>query len=281
MNNILKKAELSSDALFSIAAKWFFIAAISFIFVMLFHQFLVGGLSRFLGYETHIHFAKVESLPHYDAYWSTGRVLILYALPGMFIFLISIVLLNYLYFGGTAVTIGKWIAFWVMVFCVLVPTTLLSISFFYTFDPANTLFQGFAVLVYWFRSSVLTCVLFIILSWGINLVFGFICAHILFDMMPILIRKRGKAPRVKLLASFYYPIIIIFILSAVISIPHGFAFFIAMFLHAVLWLPGFYFINPTVQSEGELKMAILKPYYIFGFLIIIVLLAIIIRTFLY
>jgi len=280
MADTVEKKELSSGEIFSLAAQWFLIAAFSFLFVALFHQFLAGGISYGIGYQTHIHIAKVESLPHYDSYWSTGRVLALYAFPGLFLLLVSIVLLNSLLLGSNTVTIGKWIRFWIMVFCVLMTTTLMSISFFNTLDPQNTLFQGCAVLVYWFRSSVFGATLFILVSGAINLIFGFVSARVLFDLMPILIKKRGKSARTKLLASFYYPVLAIFPLVILISFPHYWFFFVVMLFHAVLWLPGLYFIDPSTLRRGEIMISASNNYMAYTLLGAIIVISVLIRIFL-
>jgi hypothetical protein len=274
------KKELTSNEIFSHATKWFFTATFSFVIVVLFHQFLLGGISHILGYQTHIKIGKVESLPHYDVYWSSNRVLLLYAFPGFLLLVLSGILLINMLFGDSTVTLGRWLRFWLMVFCVLMSTTLMTISFFYTLDPANTLFQGFAVLVYWYRMGLVGSITLILLASALNLLFGFLMAPVLFDLMPILIRKRGKSPRSKVMASFFYPIFFIFPIAIAISFPHYHSIFLVMFFLSCLWMPGFYLMNPGTLKRADVMVKPSSPYYVFLFIAITAIIIALIRTYL-
>lgn len=63
---------------------------VSFVIVNTTHQFVQGSMSRGMGYETKVSFTRVDSLPKVNKYWSSKRVLVLYALPVVGLLLTSV-----------------------------------------------------------------------------------------------------------------------------------------------------------------------------------------------
>ena len=273
-------ARLSYSDIKSQAAKWYLTAALAFLVVVLLHQFLLGAISYDLGYETHIHISRVDSLPHTSIAWSTDTVAALYIFPCILLLLASFIVLMKLFYGDQAVTVKRWFLFWFMVFSVLMASALMSISFLYKLDATESLFQGFAVFVSWIGSGLMAPLLIFLVSSSINLLFGFYSARILFNLMPILIRKRGKPARVKVMAAFFYPVFALFLFAMLLTFPKYHYFFVVMFMHTALWFPGLFFINPTTLPRSNLKMAVSKNYDLYILVTVVTLIAILIQVFL-
>ena len=249
---------------------WVFFAALAFICVILFYQFLVSGISLALGYETHIHFGKVESLPHRIDYWSNTRVLILYFFPPVLLLVVGIGILGVLLLGSPKINFWTWFRFWLMVFSLLFSTTLLSLSFYSWAAASKPVFQGFAVIVRWYGLTYIWSVIFASFAVILNFAVGFACSYILINVAPgdFMVKKGKRYPRKIVLTSFVYTILFVFVVSMILSYPDSINLFLIMFGQSILWLPGLLNItNESLRkrkiSRNKLEIMSFTPYKLF------------------
>ena len=238
---------LFSKKAFKGLLNWLFIGVLSFIAVVLLHQLTIGAISLALGYETHIHFGKVDSFPQVNRFWSGTRVLALYALPSVGLIMASAFMLIALLFAPKGDINWRWVAFWLMIVAVLLGTTLMSISLISELIVNGSLFQGFAVVTRWFGLSIYWSIALLILSGVINIAFGFLCSEVLLNLAPsdFIIRDERNSPRTVVINTFVYPMLLLFPVAIALSYPGHFFFFVVMFFHACLWLPGLLNISET------------------------------------
>jgi hypothetical protein len=275
-----RKNPVSKTALHRLLS-WYFIAALAFIGVVLFHQFMVGTVSYLLGYQTHIHFGKVDSLPAINRFWSSTRVLALYALPSALLLFLSLFILLALLFAPKNEIEWRWTAFWVMVFSALMGTTELSISLISALTSKGSLYQGYAVITSWFGLSLTWSIGFIILSGLINISFGFICSPALLDLAPpdFIVKKISNTHREIVLNTFVYPILLLVPIAALLSYPGYLSFFAVMFFHACLWFPGLFSESKASVNKRRSRGKSLESHSNYLLVGLTVLLVIIIRIF--
>ena len=213
-----------------------------------------------LGYDTHIHFGKVESMPHDVKFWNGNRVLILYLMPPLVFLFISIFLLGGLLYGRQTVNGWRWFRFWFMVFSVLLSTTLMTLSLFSVFTTKGSLFQGFSVVCYWYGLPLICPIILIILSGVINFGLGFLCAPVLLHLAPEDSAKEWKKrPSRVVLYSFILPVAALFFLALVLSFPGYCLFFDVLFVHACLWLPGLFTASTASLRDRRSSTRTIKP----------------------
>jgi hypothetical protein len=256
-----KKYTFSREG-FGLLLSWFFFATIMFILVVMSHQLAVGILSHFMGYETHIYFGKVDSSSHLNKFWSSTRVVLLYAFPTLLLLLISGILLAGFYWSPRQLNIWRWLRFWVMVFAALFSTTMLSLPLITTILEKGSLYQGFVVIFHWFGASGGWAIFLFAVSVIANFTVGFLCSPILTYLAPpdFMVRKGKKHPRRIVMNSFVLVILLIFPISIFLSSPFFRTFFIVMFIHAILWLPGLFNINNQSLINRSSRKNIIQPY---------------------
>jgi len=252
-----KQYTFSKEA-FQLYLKWLCFAALAFIAVVVLNELLIGTISYALGYVTHVFFGRVESSPHYNVYWNNIRVLALYAFPPLFILLVAIILVGIVAFGPLAMNTATWFRFWFMFFSMLLSTTLLTLTLFSTMTANSSLFQGFAILTYWFGIPELVSIILIIISLLLNFAAGFLCSRSFFYIAPsdFMIKEGKRYPRKIVITAFIYAVLIVFGIAIGLSYPNYWSFFAIMFFHACLWLPGFF----TISAESVMKRASKKKF---------------------
>ena len=248
---------------------WFFLAALAFIVVVLFYQLIIGLISLGLGYQTHVHFGKVDTMPYYNRYWSNSRVLALYAFPAIFFLFVTAFVLCALLFAPEEGN-WRWVAFWVMVFSALLSSSLLSMSLISAMVARGSLYQGFAVVSSWFGLSSAWSISFITLAGFINIALGFVCSPVLLKLAPpdFILRKEKKSPMGIVINSFICPIILLFPIAILLSYPGYGSFFAVMFAHFLFWLPGLFTISLAKvgerRSRGKTTPETYSSYWLVG-----------------
>ena len=232
---------------------WFFFAALAFMSVMVLYQTFVAGISVVLGYETHIHIGKVDSLPHSIDYWSNTRVLLLYFFPPMFLLAVGLSMMAVLLFGSPKVNYWTWYRFWFMLFCILFASTLMSLSFYSWTQVTRSLFQGFAVIVRWYGLTYIWSVLSVAFSIILNFSIAFAGSYIL---IPIargdFMTRRGKRHRREIvMTSFISTLLCVFVISVIIGYPGNVKLFTIMFSHSILWIPGLLNISDEAMRRRK------------------------------
>ena len=257
----IKKYTYSSDA-FQLLVKWFLLSTLAFIAVVLFHQLLVASMSYVLGYETRIHFGKVESLPHLTEYWGSNRVLLLYAFPAVLLLTISGLLMAGFWFGPQKVSSWTWFKFWLMVFSLLLATTLMSLSLFSMLAVKGGLFQGFAVVTHWYGMSFFWTMIFVILSIILNFSFGFLSSSVLLYLAPadFMIKEGKRHPQKIVLNAYVYTLLLLYPIAIALSFPRYWSFFSIMFIYACLWLPGLFNISNDSLRKRQARKENLESY---------------------
>ena len=242
-----------SKEAFQLYLKWLCFATLAFIVVILLNELLVGTISRVLGYVTHVFFGRVESLPHYNVYWNNIRVLALYMFPPLVILMVGVILLGIIAFGPLVMNTATWFRFWVMFFAVLLGTTLLTLTLFSTMTANSSLFQGFAIVTYWFGLPELVSIIIVILSFLLNFAAGFLCSRALFYIAPsdFMIKEGKRYPKKIIITSFIYTVLFVLLIAIGLSYPDYWSFFAIMFFHACLWLPGLL----TISTESVMNRA--------------------------
>jgi hypothetical protein len=251
------KQDSFSKESFQQSINWFFCAALAFMIVIMLHQFFVGSISYILGYVTKVHFGKIESLPHYDVYWNSTRVVAMYAIPTFLLLLLAGVCIASCLFGSQGVNIWMWLRFWIMVFSLLLGTTLMTLALCSTLSVSGSLYQGFGVIVHWFDLHIFWSILLITLAIALNFGFGLASSAIIMYLAPsdFMIKKGKKHPQKIVLNSFIYTMIFVFLIALAFSVPSYWQFFFVMFFLSLFWLPGLFIIsNDTLRkraSRGE------------------------------
>jgi len=229
---------------------WMFFAVLAFISVVLLYQLLMGAMSYKLGYDTRIHFGKVDSLPQSSRYWSSARVMVLYALPALFFIFLGVFLMAVQVFNRGEVSRLKWFLFWVSVFSTVLGTTLMSLAPVPGLSAPFSTFQGFAVVVTWFHLAFYWAIAFILLAVTINLVMGLVCSQFLIKLSPRSITvKKDRDSKEIVKVSFLYPVVLVLGISFLAAYPGSFAFFIVFFIHTCLWLPGLMYTNSKALTR--------------------------------
>lgn len=264
---------------------WYFVASISFILAIVIYQILVAVMSKALGYTVDFHFGKVDTLPHSHAYWSGGRVLVLFSIPSLFMMVLSAFFSIGLLGETPVVTIAIWLRFWFVFFGTLIGTTLLTLSLFPKFlssSGGSYFHQGFSVIASWFDLSELWVLLLFSLSVIINLVMGFVMSSSFFYLSPsdnMIRHVQKKYPTRTIVKSFLYTVFLTFGVSVILSYPDYFKFFIVLFLHAFFWLPGLMFVSTDAIVQRSNRKKDMGSELNHFLLIVLVLLVISIRIF--
>lgn len=237
-DDFVESKDFSKNA-FKLLMSWFFFAALAFLGVVMFYQLFVAILSLAYGFETHVHFGSVDSLPHEVKFWNDTRVVSLYALPSILMLLIGITLIVGFFLGSRLVNVWGWAKFWVMVFSILFANTMLSLSMLNVVMRKGSLFQGFSVICYWYGTgNTGKGILFsisILLDFAASL---FALSSFLYLAPRDFNRKKRKKPARLIFFSYLCVIIVLFPVAIFLSFPYYEAFFAVMFIHALLWVPG-------------------------------------------
>jgi hypothetical protein len=263
---------------------WFFFAAIAFISVMLIYQLFVAGISVILGYETHVHIGKVDSLPHTIDHWSSNRVLLLYVFPPLFLLVVGLSMMAVLLFGSPKVNYWTWFRFWFMVFSILFASTLMSLSFYSWTQVTRSLFQGFAVLIRWFGLTYIWAVLSVAFSIILNFSLGFAASFVLIPIARgnFIVRRGKRYAREIILTSFACTIISVFLIAIILGYPGNAKLFLIMFSHSILWIPGLLNIsNEAMRRRKGMKTQNPQPPSLYLQIGILVVLIVLIRVFLH
>lgn len=230
LNKILKWKQL----LYSVC-----IAAIAFIVVVLAHQFLLGSMSWALNYDTSISFGKVVSKPFTYQYWSTNRVIFMYALPSIFFMVVAVLLLLYLLFETKRISHFYWFVFWCVVFMVWHITAQFVIAPLGVTTSKGSLYQGISVLINWFGWGNIGLILSVAFGILLNLVFGFLCFGLIIQFA---ITRSPLEHNSQLLGMvfrhFVLPVILVLPIAILLSFPDSIVLFVVMFAQFILWLPG-------------------------------------------
>jgi len=262
-----KKYSFSKES-FQLLLSWFFIAAVAFMGVIMLYQLMLGVLSYTLGYTTVIHFGKVDSSSHLVKYWSDARVLLMYGFTSLLVLLVSFVLLAGFFFGPATINVWIWLKFWAMVFSTLLATTMMSLPIINTMLEKGSLHQGLAVVGFWFGTPMLWKFVLLGLSVIINFVFGLLSsAFLVYLAPPDFMKRKGKKSASRIvLNSFVYVIILLFPVAMFLSYPYYRSFFILLFLHSLLWLPGLLNISTESLIHRSSRLEITIPFsnYILG-----------------
>ena len=280
------KGQLSfSTELFYQLINWYFVAAISFIVAVLVYQFSIVLLSAALSYSVEFHFGKVDTLPHINAFWSGTRVLVLYSIPALLLLFISAFLTIDLLPGAQVVNLKLWFRFWLVFFGILIGSTLLTLSLFpmFTFsNGTNYFFQGFSVIASWYYLSVQWALLLFVISVGLNITMGYVLSTSFFYMSPpdfVIRYGKKKYPRRIILRSFFFTLILIIPIAVVLSYPLYYKFFLILFLHALLWLPGLMQISTDALLQRSIRNEALKPKLNYLLFAVLALMIILVRIF--
>lgn len=217
------------------------LAAIAFIVVVLSHQFLSAFVSHMFRYKTQVSFSEVVSKPFEYKYWSSARVLILYAMPTVLFLFLAVALASFLLYSSKKVTNWYRFLFWIMVFSVLFISAQLTSSPLGNIIARGAFYKGIAVVAFWWGVKSQTLLIFSLASLALNILFGFLTSRLLIRFTPSYSMVQEQAARRKfILTYFLLPLILIMPLAAFLSYPDGVAFFAVVLMHGLLWLPGFF-----------------------------------------
>lgn len=216
-------------------------ALLAFISVMLLHQLLVGGISYGLGYQTQITFGQVVSQPFANKFWSSNRVLLMYAMPSVLFLLLATALAVYLLVAVRQINNRYRYFFWVMVFCVLLISTQFSLAPLAATVSKGSIYTGIAVVANWWGITANTLWLATAAALFINMVFGFIAFRLLMQLSPSRSAVQNKSGQAHIIISYFIlPLVIVFPFALLLGYPHSLLFFTAMLFHAFFWLPGLF-----------------------------------------
>jgi|GEM_PF-3327837 len=255
-----QNAHISVNSL-RLFASWYLFAALSFITVVIFFESLFSGLAVALGYKLHVHFGAVDTLPHDIKYWSDFRVNLLFAFPSIASLFLGGLLTLRFFLESKAQSIWAWVRFWVMVFFILYATTELSLALINVVMNKGALYQGFSVTCYWYGITNLGKVVLFVIALIIDFVASLFASPILFYLAPrdFNRKKRKKTGRV-VVYSYFLTVLFIFPIAIFLSFPAYHSFFVVMFIHALLWVPGLM----NVSNESLIKRSsggdLIQPY---------------------
>lgn len=222
-------------------------ALLAFITVVLFHQLLIGGISYGLGYQTQITFGHVVSQPFANKYWSSNRVLLLYAFPSALFLLLALALFLYLLVAVREINNRYLYLFWVMVFSILLISSQFSLVPLAAAVSRGSVYKGIAVAANWWGVAVNKLWSATVLALLLNLVSGFFSFRLLMRLSPSRSAVQHKSGQAHIIFSYFIlPVGIVFPFSWLLGYPESVFFLTAMLLHAVFWLPGLF----VAGSEG-------------------------------
>ena len=243
MEKVIKRSHLQGV---ETSGKWsrlitsFCYAVLSFTAVVMFHQGLLAFLSYKLGYTTHLSFVKVDSKPYENIYWSTNRVLFLYAFPPGLLLLITVLLISRMYLY-TSKVIDKWFAlsFWWCVCSILYVSSQMTIALVaYSFGRED-MYQGIPVVINWFGFPLWFTLFLSLISLLINLVMGFFFFQFAMQFSPsrgAVFNYKKQAETIRL--HYIYPLLILIPVGMVFSFPKTSFFFIVFLINGLIWIPG-------------------------------------------
>jgi hypothetical protein len=254
---------------------WIFLSIFAFLTVVLLYQVLVSTFSMIFGYDTHIHFVKVDSFPRSNQFWSGARVIVIYATPSVILLLLAALLIAVLY---THEDVNKWICyrFWIIVFAILFSTAQLSIAILFGILKVNNL-QGYTILMNWYGLATPAAVVLLVLSIILNVGAGFLCSSLFMHLAPsyFYYKDKKRSPKVIVAYAFILPLIILFPISIIFSYPDFHMLFIVMFSLAFLWLPGLFIVSKEAILKRMSRRIIIPPisnYMLLGITIVILVL---------
>ncbi len=227
------------------------IAQLGLLIVVLSHQFVLAGLSKALGYQTHMVFGKVTSAPFENQYWSDNRVLVMYGFPPVLYLLLALAAALYLHFARQVTTFYR-LLFWCMVFSLLLISAQLTLSPWASAQSKGSGYQGLVVVANWWGAQSLHLISFTFISLLLNLLFGFISFKMVLQLSPSLsaIQKR-EGQRMVIRQQFIYPLLITMVPALLLAYSDTVLFFIVLFIHALLWLPGLFIkTRPGFRYKG-------------------------------
>ncbi|MBP6731106.1 MAG: hypothetical protein KA149_03550 [Chitinophagales bacterium] len=228
-------------------------ALLGLLIVVLSHQFMLAALSKSLGYQTNMVFGKVTSAPFENQYWSDNRVLVMYAFPPVLYLLLAVAAALYLHFTRQVTTFYR-LLFWCMVFSLLFISAQLTLAPWASLVGKGPVYQGPAVVANWWgvQSQQLFWLTFVSLL--LNLLLGFLSFKMVLQLSPSLsaIQKR-EGQRMVIRQQFIYPLLITAVPALLLAYPATALFFLALFIHALLWLPGLFIkTRPGFRYKGTI-----------------------------
>ena len=228
----------------------FCLAAIAFMLVVVAHQFLLGGLSHWLGYETRITFSKVYSLPSDNKFWGNQRVLLLYLAPSVLFFVIALIMYWGLAKARSINGLGYIFRFWIMFYCIIFISNLITLSPLAYFNDTGMVYQGFAVIVRWYGLALYWVLLFLAISLALNLWFGVLAYRALIQYWQSKINtKKSSLQRKVILYHFIYPYLMIVPLALFLGGKNSLLYFSSMMLHGLIWVLAL-FIQVSTGFKG-------------------------------
>jgi|JI10StandDraft_1071094.scaffolds.fasta_scaffold24052_5 hypothetical protein len=214
----------------------FLVATLCFIAVVFGYQLFVGILSYFLGYETHFYFGRVVSQPFSDQYWSTNRVLVMYAIPPLVFLAMPILILAKLLPKKKDINLFEFYLFWLVVFMVFFVTTQMAVAPISVYYRDSQLYQGLPVLIYWFRLPMMSSLLFSVLALIINLLFGYFIYPLLLKLAHTDYCSESRPWKGKVVRLYFvFPLLLLFFVALILGYMYSLAYFIVMLLSSFLW----------------------------------------------
>lgn len=216
-----------------------FIFLITFAVANIFHQSLMGIISYFFGYKTECTFASVHSSPHDYHYWSTPRVLLIYAFP-LFLCIFIVIGLFVQVFMKQKLhkDIFRFFAFWMVINLMLLVTTYMSSAPFGQILHAD-LYQDIAVLAFWYGIDPSKLLILACLSLFINFFFGFIIGNELLKFSHVGKWQDKPDGRIYLFKTYFlFPLLLGIPATMLFSYPGSVVFHIAMVMHGLIYIPG-------------------------------------------
>jgi hypothetical protein len=190
-----------------------------------------------------------------------------------------------LFVENPMVTTALWFRFWFVFFCMLIGTTLLTLSLFPKFlsSAGGSYFhQGFSVISSWFDLSEVWLLPLFSTAVVMNLVMGFMMSSSFFYLSPSdhMIREvKNKYPAKAIVRLFLYPIVLTFVIAFILSYPDYYKFFIILNPGSLLWLPGLMFISTDAIMQRRNRKKDMESGLNYFLLIILICLVMLIRIF--
>lgn len=215
-------------------------ALLGLLIAVLGYQFMLAGLSKALGYETKMVFGKVISAPFENKYWSSNRVMVMYAFPPVLYLLLSFAAALYLYFTRRVDSLYR-LLFWCMVFGLIFISAQLTMAPWASVQTKDSGYQGLVVVTNWWGFASQQLFVLSFFSLLINLLFGFLSFRIVMQLSPSSTAQQTRqGQRTVIRQQFIYPVLLTAVPALLLAYPSSLLFFTIVFAHILLWLPGLY-----------------------------------------
>ncbi|HRN94167.1 MAG: hypothetical protein M9931_03325 [Chitinophagales bacterium] len=257
------------------------IATIAFIVVVLAHQLLLGCMSLALDYNTTIAFDKVVSKPFTYQYWSTNRVVFMYAFPSIFFLAVALLLMAFIMFESKRISHFYWFVFWCVVFMVWYISAQFVLAPLGIIASKGSLYQGITVLINWFgwgNAGLIASVAFGVL---VNFIFGFLCFSLIIRFAITRSPLEHKTQLGGMIFSYFVlPVVLVLPVALLLSFPDSMVFFAVMFTQVLLWLPGLLIKAQYGFKVNALPLGYSRRAISYALLIVTIILIVMVRIFL-